>query len=235
MSSDAIHIVQALLETGVPHKEGVHDRSEVPRGPVVTISRTYGSGGRVVADRLAEALHVKVFDKELLDQIVEKSKVDRFLMEELDEHVRGTMSDWVYAILTGKNVFSVDYRRHLFSVVLGIARRGGVIVGRGANLILQDHKDVLHVRVVGSPEKCAQRIAEREHLLMAQARDRVAEVNREREIFIHALFKKRMFDPADFDLTLNSDRFDVEQMTRIVIESLVLRGIPVPEAAAAMV
>lgn len=229
-SNDSIHLVQALLESGIIQKPKLGEEGNpVPRGPVVTISRTFGSGGVDLARHLGTILGVKVFDKELLERVVEVSKVDRYLMEQLDEHVRGAMSEWATALITGKNVLSEDYRRHLFSVVVGIARRGGIIVGRGANLLLRDNPKVLHLRVVGSAEVCARRVAQREGITLEKACERVIEVNRERETFIYSLYKSKADDSLNFDLVLNSDRLSIGQMSALAVEALVQKGIAVPD------
>ena len=40
---------------------------------IITISREFGSGGRLIGRRLAEKLGVPYYDKELLDRIAEES------------------------------------------------------------------------------------------------------------------------------------------------------------------
>src|SRR5690606_33597280 len=111
--------------------------------------------------------------------VASDARVPRYLMERLDEQAASAWDDWTHSLITGKAASKDDYRRHLVNVVLGIARAGGVIVGRGAHLIL-DEKHVFRVRITGSPEKCAQEIARRKHLTMEEARKDVLRVNRER-------------------------------------------------------
>ena len=40
---------------------------------IITISREFGSGGRLIGKRLAEKLGVPFYDKQLLDRIAEES------------------------------------------------------------------------------------------------------------------------------------------------------------------
>ena len=54
------------------------------------------------------------------------------------------------------------YRDTLVKLVMSIGRMGGLIVGRGAHVVLSD-ACALRVRVTGSPEVCARRMAERGH------------------------------------------------------------------------
>ena len=48
---------------------------------VITISREFGSGGRLIGRRLAEKLNVPYYDKELLDRIAEESGFSREMIE----------------------------------------------------------------------------------------------------------------------------------------------------------
>ena len=50
--------------------------------PVVTISREPGSGGRIVAQRLAETLGFEVFHQELLHEMAKRAEVSRAAMAE---------------------------------------------------------------------------------------------------------------------------------------------------------
>ena len=51
---------------------------------VITISREFGSGGRLIGRRLAEKLGVPYYDKELLDRIAEESGFSREMIEGAD-------------------------------------------------------------------------------------------------------------------------------------------------------
>ena len=48
---------------------------------VITISRQYGSGGRFVGRKLAEALNIPFYDKELITMAAEESGMSRELLK----------------------------------------------------------------------------------------------------------------------------------------------------------
>ena len=227
MPGDPIRVVQALVGAEMSSHDEVAV-SAVPRGPVVTISRDYGCGGRDVAHLRAKRLGVRSFDREILDAIADSAKVDRFLMERLDEQVRGLMEEWAYSIISGKSTFKEDYRRHLVSVILGISRRGGVIVGRGAHLILWD-RNAFRVRIVGSMDRCAKRVAERDNLSLEDAQKKVQRVNQERATFIKNLYRRDLSDCSCFDMILNSDRYSPELLAKMIAGAMALAGFSIPE------
>ena len=50
---------------------------------IITISREFGSGGRLIGGRLAEKLGVPYYDKELLDKIAEETADVTIMLEQL--------------------------------------------------------------------------------------------------------------------------------------------------------
>ena len=51
---------------------------------VITISRTYGSGGRVMGKRLAEKLGIKFYDRELIRMLSDETGINEALFGESD-------------------------------------------------------------------------------------------------------------------------------------------------------
>jgi len=215
MTMDATKLVEAILKANAAE---MHGGRSVER-PVVTLSRDYGSGGREIAQQLAKHLTVPVFDKELLDAVVEQSGANPRLMAQLDEKTRGFWDGWVVSMLSGENMQDDNYRRHLVKVVLSTLNtgKGGVIIGRGAHLVLAQ-QNVFRVRIIASPETCAERIAPKRQISLEEARKEVARVNEGRSRFVWDVFKKRLNEPAAFDLTINTDHLsNYEEVVKIII------------------
>ena len=57
---------------------------------VITISREFGSGGRLIGRRLAEKLGVPYYDKELLDRIAEESGFSREMIEGAEKRAKNS-------------------------------------------------------------------------------------------------------------------------------------------------
>ena len=54
---------------------------------IITISREFGSGGRLIGKRLAEKLDVPFYDKQLLDRIAEESGYDQGCRNESEKQL----------------------------------------------------------------------------------------------------------------------------------------------------
>jgi cytidylate kinase len=201
--------MQALMASAnAPH----HDTLKTPPRPVITISRDHGALGRVIADRLSQRLDIPVYDREILDRIAARLQTDPQTLKLLDESNARARDMWLMRLFTGKNLSEDAYREHLVNVVLSLSRVGGVILGRAGNVILAT-SCALRVRITASPEVCTRRVQDRYGVSEAEARAQIERVNGARGRFVWEMFQRRNSDATNFDLVLNTDRFDTATAT----------------------
>ncbi len=206
---------------------------EQARKPVITISRTIGSGGEEIAHELAKRLGVKCYGSLILDSIAKQGKVNNKTMTLLHEKHSKSSTAWLYSMLSGRNVKKDDYLHFLEVTIRWLYHKGGVILGRGGNLVLTG-RDVLRVRIAGSVETCAKRIAMQDRTSLAEAKKKVRESNKDRGELIWKMFRKRLNDPLHFDLTINTDHFsDYSHVTDIIVQALESMGLDKPQTKAA--
>jgi cytidylate kinase len=222
MSIDSQGVVRAFVKAA---EAGVEREVETVRLPTVIVSRTIGSWGDKVAAAVAKKLGVEVYGSEILDSVAKQAKVDKKLLSSLNE-VAGQPSDaWLYATFFGKNVSRDDYLNHLVATVRGVQRMGGVILGRGAYIILEN-KPVLRVRITGSVDVCAKRIAEEDGSSLDDATRKVRESNKKRGKFVWDMFHRRLNDPTNFDLVINTDKFaGIDPAVDIILTAMKAAGL----------
>lgn len=195
-------IIQAMLAaTSAP---GAHEK---PREhlPAIAISRDHGSGGDEIAQLLAQRLHLKVYDREMIDRVATRIGTDPETVRQLDEGIGRVREMWLTRLFSGQDLSADTYRRHLVDVILSLGRTGGVLLGRGAHVVLST-STALRVRITGSPQVCARRVAAAEGLSYDDALARVTEVNHNRGKFVWDLFHVRTSDAHNFDIVVNTDR-----------------------------
>ncbi|MDV7341593.1 cytidylate kinase family protein [Terasakiella sp. A23] len=192
--------------------------------PVITLSRDLGTGGDAIATMLAERMGLEIYDEDIMDAISQRSDVNKSVLKNLHEKVSSASDSWLYAMVMGKNVSREEYVQALVTVIRAIYHKGGIIMGRGAHVVLAG-RDVLRVRLTGSREACAKRVAHREHLTLTEAKKKCAEINKERGQFVWAMFKSRLNDPTNFDLTINTDHFaHYEQIVETIMRAMEMMG-----------
>jgi cytidylate kinase len=228
MTTNILSVISAMAEVATVPRQGESLR---PRQPVITLSRDFGSGGDVIATRLCQRLGVPLYDEELLQQVAARLHDDPAIVRLLDEGFGRAKDMWLYRLFSGKDISPDAYRDTLVKVVMSLGRLGGVIVGRGAHIILAE-ECALRVRVAGGPEACARRLAGSGHGTEAEVLAQAREVNHRRGKFVWEVFNSRLSDAAEFDITINTDRMDdfedvvdmIVVMAKAVHSGRVLRG-----------
>lgn len=220
MAVNAHAVIQAIVRA----LEEPPARARQVRKPVITVSRTIGSGGDYVARTVADRLGIELFGSEIINGIAAEANVSTSLMQTLNEKL-DSVDAWIYSAVFGKHVSRDEYVHFLSTVIRGLYHTGGVVVGRGGHVILAG-RDVLRVRIVGSVEACATRISEQDGTSYAEAKRKVQESNKRRGKFIWDLFHSRYNDPTNFDLVINTDYFRrLDDVVEIILMAVRARGI----------
>jgi len=100
-----------------------------------------------------------------------------------------------------------QYIDTLRSVILELAERGSVvIVGRGAQALLAEHPNAVHVRVACDQDERIRRVAERDQMTAAAAAERVRDSDTQREAWHHKYFAIDYRSPYLYHLVVNSGK-----------------------------
>jgi cytidylate kinase len=197
---------------------------------VVTVEREYGSGGAIIAQRLAAHLGWKLWDHEITVEIARRANVDPHTAARCDERVDSLLYRLfkVYARGSYERALPVSESRHfdtdhmvaMMERVIGeFADRGNcVIVGRGSPYFLRNRPDAVHVFVYAPVEEKVRRLrsigqSEKE------ARRLIEEVDRERAAFIHHYFGKEWPYRPLYNLMINS-QFGDEHVVETVLAQI---------------
>ena len=198
------------------HEHGSHDRPGATFQPILTVSRQRGSGGTLLAQRLAERFGHTLLHRDVIDRICESSGYQRRIVESLDGHARSQLQLWVESVLQGTYVDASDYLKALLEVIYSISQLGGVVVvGRGANFIL-GHERGFHLRVVAPLEVRVRNLVVREGLAERDALREIEKRDHERTEWVRKACRRSIDDPLGYDLVINQLSVSMEAATTLV-------------------
>lgn len=224
MPTDILRLIdERVTRSRIMREASLHAGREeaAPPGPTIVISRQLGSGGKLVAERVAERLGFDLWDKNLVDAIASDAFVTRRLVESFDEKTVSEIDLLARTFAGQPEAGGFLYRRHLAHTLLAIAKAGNaVIVGRGANFILTD---ALSVRVIATDQYRESKLMEFEGLSRDDARRCIHDSDRERAAFIRQVYDRNVADPLDYDVVAVVDCFGIDGVTDIVIAALKAR------------
>ena len=149
---------------------------------IITIAREYGSGGRYVGKLLAEKLGIKLYDKELIEIISDKSGLSASYIEENEQDIHGNLlssfnTQYYNNLSNDDNLFIAETK-----AIKEVADKGScVIIGRCSNYILRDNKNIINVFLYSSEEDKINRAVEYYGLDRKDALNKINKINKSRE------------------------------------------------------
>jgi len=205
--------------------------------PIVTISRQYGSGGSEVAAHVAGALGWSLLDNAIVDAVAEQLGTSRATVVAREERVPSLVERLASAMTLGTPEFVpvmesagaepledriVEVTRR---VVQSAAAAGPlVVVGRGAQSMLAERRDALHVFCYAPRAALVERVARREGITPAEAERKVDDTNRQREQYVRRHWNRSWAGHEHYHLGVNTAWLGIggaaELVTRLAREKL---------------
>lgn len=192
---------------------------------VITIARSYGSGGRKMGRLLAKELGYEYYDREILRIASDESGISEELFSQVDEVKRVPLLRIAREVYTGEVIppDSDDFisNENLFRYQAKIIRelaatRNCVIVGRCANFILRGWENVLNVFVTAPVVDCVRRVMETDGLNLEEAEKRIKKIDKRRAEYFKYFTGRLWHDAALYDLCLNTGHMDERKCVEIV-------------------
>ncbi|MEO5349870.1 MAG: cytidylate kinase family protein [Magnetococcus sp. YQC-3] len=221
--------ISSMVKSGLFSTATKETNTAPAKQPVVTVSRSFGSNGGKIAELLAARLHVPCYGHSMIDELVNKTHTTKKLMSLMDEKLPRPIDSFIYSLFVESEQSISGYYKHLIKAILGISMEGGVIVGRGARLILAQHPHVFRIHIEGSHDICVKRVALREGITLEEAKRKIADVEKERSRFLKGLFKRYPNNRTYYDMVINSDKLEPQQAVEIIVAAMEKMGYPVPE------
>jgi len=194
---------------------------------VLTVSREFGSGGGRIAQSIAKRLGWKLLDSALIDEIACEAKVESGVVSRFDEHVEGWLARLNRQAMRGaamaagvalakEKCFDPDVMADLSRQIIEQAcqSQNCVIVGRGAQCILQAKAEVFHVFVYAPLRVRIHRLRTRLEP-GANIEERIKNVDGERAQYLKQRFAKDWKNPHLYDLMISSGE-DEERTARVI-------------------
>ncbi len=199
---------------------------------IITINRENGSGGREIARRLGEMLGLKVYDKSILEEIVQKYKINKEEIERIKAQKTNLWSDFCQFYrqfsAAGNSYQNEDRKitsRELYYAEAQIMRNlasqeSCIIVGRSGFHVFKDNPDALSIFIIADREARIKRIAQKEGVDEKTADKLIEKTDAARDNFTKTFADTSRYDARNYDITLNVSRFSTEAIAAFLAENI---------------
>lgn len=195
---------------------------------IITISRQYGSGGRIVAKKLADALGIPFYDNELITMAAEKTGLSVECFKDAEKTSIGNLFFSLTSLTPSIDAVGLPLNEKIFlvqsQVIKEVAAEGPcVIVGRSANYVLQDNPNVINVFLQGDLEDRVKRAIDTYGQDAEGAEALVVKTDKRRSNYYNYFTGGKWGKAENYDLILNTSRMDLDKIVEVIKTYVSLR------------
>ena len=188
---------------------------------IITISREFGSGGRELGKRLADALGFAYYDREIVSSIAEKCNLDEGYVENvlrkgLTINVPITFGHtfYFYSDPTSENELKVLNTQQ--QIIKELALRGDcVMVGRSSGIILEKYNPLrlfVYADMEWKVKRCRERASADEHLTDRELEKKIRQIDAGRARHQKLLTDRKWGAPEGYDLCINTTNLEIKKI-----------------------
>lgn len=194
---------------------------------IITIGREYGSAGREIGYKVAEAFDIKLYDKEMLARAAKESGICEEIFQSHDEK---PTNSFLYSLVM--DTYSMGYSGNTytdmpinhkvflaqFDAIKKIADEGPcILVGRCADYALESYPNVVSVFIHADMQSRIRRIARLYNLTDAKAKDMIVKTDKKRASYYNYYTNKKWSDAESYELCLTSSELGIEGTAQAII------------------
>lgn len=185
-------------------------------GPIITINREYGSGGRYVGKLLAQKLHIPLYDKNLIQIVADKSGLSASYIKEKEQMKVGNLLselniNYFNNLTNDDQIFLAES-----NAIKNIAKKGScVIVGRCADYVLKD-ENVIRIFLYSDIENKMKRATKYYGLSSKDVLQKIEKINQAREKHYEYYTDMKWKDASHYELCCNVDLLGVEKTAELI-------------------
>jgi cytidylate kinase len=202
---------------------------------ILTLSRLYGSGGSEVAALVAKSLGWSLLDNAVVDAVAARIGLSVAEVRDREERVPSLVERLTAAMAMGSQEWAspmaaakrptdeqlIEVTRHIIEEA--IARGPVVVVGRGAQAMLAERDDALHVFCYAPRKALIARTMQREGVSAEEATRLVDSTNKERDQWVRLHWERDRSAHQNYDLSVNTERLGIEGSAQLIVEAARMR------------
>lgn len=182
-------------------------------GVIITIAREHGSSGKQIGKLVAERLNIPFYYKEMTVLAAQESGLDKEFVSNINENSPSILHELYLSTKVVQHAIVAQAK-----VIRKIAEYGScVIVGRAADYVLKDNKDVVRIFIYAPEEYRIQRIMEVYGDTREEAMNFIKKSNDARAAYYQNISGHTWGDRKHYDLLIDAS-CGLEETANIIIQ-----------------
>ena len=186
---------------------------------VITLSRQFGSLGRIIAQRMARELGIDFYDRDIVEETAYRMGLPVSVISSKEDHSDSIYFRYQYPLGTGIASMQDEIFLIQKNIIRDLAQKEScIIVGRCADSILMDMENHLNVYIYAPFEARMRNCVETLKMDEKTARKMIREVDRSRELYHRRYCPEYVNAATNKDILLDSSRFGVDGTAEILVD-----------------
>jgi cytidylate kinase len=194
---------------------------------VITIGREFCSGGGDTAHKLSQLLDIPYYDKAIIDEAVEDTRLSTEIVTRHDERpvAYGDIGGYQYGGLWYSDDPSLMLPLGMriadaqFEVIRRAASRGPcVVVGRCADYALEEQDNVLNVFIRADLSKRIEKAMRLFNLSESEAKKLIRKTDKIRSSYYRYYTQRIWGDAANYDLVIDAGKLGVDRTAQLIAD-----------------
>lgn len=186
---------------------------------VITIARGYGSGGKTIGQMLSKDLGIEYYDKDLIKIAAEDSGINEGLFGSSDEKVKKGILMKKSDLTSPERLF--EYQSEAIRKLAN--QESCIIIGRAADYILKDYKNVVRVFIYADFDSCVHTVMDRFGYTEKDSAKKIQAIDKERSEYYRYHTGHNWDCATNYDLCLNSGELGFDKVIEIIKGYLQIR------------
>ncbi len=182
---------------------------------IITIAREYGSGGRYIGNLVSEKLGIKLYDKEIIEKMAKNTGLSEEYIED-NEQKRDLFDNFNAGYYIGLNNDDELFIKESELIKELSTKDSCVIVGRCADFVLKDNKNILKVFISSSMNNKIKRATEFYGMNKDKAEKEVLKINKLRANHYKHYTERDWKEPSNYDICINSDSIGIDNAVDLI-------------------
>ena len=178
---------------------------------IITVGREFGSGGHIIAAKLAEHFGIQLLDSNILAEVAKKSNTSEEYLKKYDESARNLFFSRTVNGFSNSPEEIIAQMQFDYIKQKSDAGESFVVIGRCADYILRENPALVRVFVLGDTEAKIKRTAEREGISEEKAKIRMEQADKRRKYFHNTHSENKWGDSRSYDITVNSSKLGLDR------------------------
>ncbi|MCD7776422.1 MAG: cytidylate kinase-like family protein [Firmicutes bacterium] len=193
---------------------------------IVTIARQYGASGRFTGELLSEATGMPYYDRELITMSADRSGVKEEVLESHDEKAQSSL---LYTLAIGSvnygindvSQYTMPMSDKLFvqqsNLIHELAKKSScIIVGRCADYVLRDEKNIVRVFLKADLNVRAERVAQRHSISLSEAQSMCIKTDKRRANYYSHYTGQKWGQMNLYDLVIDTTKIDAKGASAVI-------------------